>query len=183
MCSRSPKRPSAWLRSDLTAHYFRGSPATAARSPLFAMPLFGSLSLAYNGGGSVGQYVAGKEDIDACGSGLFILRAGAKQVRLAASVDTGSSFRVFGAEVAEALGLTLERGSHMRFRTANSGFEAFGHEVEIRVLGVDTNSMFYFFADPMIDKNVLGRVGWLDRVRLGLVHHDSKVYLAPYDQG
>jgi hypothetical protein len=70
----------------------------------------------------------------------------------------------------------------MRFRTANSAFEAFGHEVEISVLGIVTNALVYFFADPAIDRNVLGRIGWLDRVRLGLVHHDSKVYLAPYDQ-
>ena len=112
-----------------------------------------------------------------------ILSAGARQIRLAASVDTGASFCVFGSEIAEMLGLSLERGANMRFRTANSGFEAFGFELEISVLGVTTNSMVYFFADPMIDRNVLGRIGWLDRVRLGLVHHDSKVYLAPYDQG
>ncbi|MFN7923713.1 MAG: hypothetical protein U0Q16_26665 [Bryobacteraceae bacterium] len=88
---------------------------------------------------------------------------------------------MFGAEIAAALGLTLERGIRLRFRTATGGFETFGHEVEIAVLGVTTNAMVYFFADPMIDKNVLGRIGWLDRVRLGLVHHDSKVYIAPYD--
>ena len=111
-----------------------------------------------------------------------VLRSGVKQVRLAASVDTGASFCLFGAEIAEALGLSLESGIHTRFRTANSGFEAFGHEVELNVLGVVTNSMVYFFADPMIDKNVLGRIGWLDRVRLGLVHHDGKVYLAAYGQ-
>ncbi len=34
----------------------------------------------------------------------------------------------------------------------------------------------------MIDQNVLGRIGWLDRVRLGLVQHDHKIYLAPYDR-
>ena len=112
-----------------------------------------------------------------------MLRVGAKQVRLAASIDTGASFCVFGAEIGEALGLTLDRGVPMRFRTANSAFEAFGHEVEISVLGVVTNAMVYFFADPAIEKNVLGRTGWLDRVRVGLVHHDSKVYLAPYDRG
>jgi len=61
-------------------------------------------------------------------------------------------------------------------------FDAFGHEVETAALGVATQSMVYFFADPMIDKNVLGRVSWLDRVRLGLVHHDNKIYLAPDDQ-
>lgn len=111
------------------------------------------------------------------------LRVGSEQVRMAASIDTGASFCMFGAEIAEALGLTLDRGAHMRFRTANSVFEAFGHEVEISVLGVVTNAMVYFFADPAIEKNVLGRTGWLDRVRVGLVHHDSKVYLAPYDRG
>jgi hypothetical protein len=41
-------------------------------------------------------------------------------------------------------------------------------------------SVDYFFADPMIDKNVLGRTGWLDRVRLGLIHYAHKIYLAPY---
>jgi len=34
-----------------------------------------------------------------------VLRSGPKQVRVAASVDTGASFCLFGAEIAEALGL------------------------------------------------------------------------------
>jgi hypothetical protein len=110
-----------------------------------------------------------------------VLRVGARQVRLAASVDTGASFCLFGTEMAEALGLTLEQGIPMRFRTANSRFEAFGHDVEINVLGVATTSTVYFFADPAITQNVLGRIGWLDRIRLGLVHYDSNVYIAPYD--
>jgi hypothetical protein len=110
-----------------------------------------------------------------------VLRSGARQVHLAASVDTGASFCLFSGEIAEALGLNLENGIRRRFRTANSGFDTFGHEVELSVLGIATTSVVYFFADPMIDKNVLGRTGWLDRVRLGLVHHDNRVYLAPYD--
>ncbi len=110
-----------------------------------------------------------------------VLRVGERQVRLAASIDTGASFCVFGSELAEALGLRLEDGVRLRFRTANSVFDTFGHEVEIGVLGLATNAVVYFFADPTIDKNVLGRTGWLDRVRLGLVHHDSQVFLAPYD--
>ena len=88
---------------------------------------------------------------------------------------------IFGTEVADALGLELASGVRKRFRTANSGFEAYGHEIEITALGVVTHSAVYFFGDPMINKNVLGRTGWLDRVRLGLIHHDSKIFLAPYD--
>lgn len=91
-------------------------------------------------------------------------------------MDTGASFCVFGTEIAEALGLDLTRGIRKRFRTANSGFEAYGHEIELTTFGVATQSIVYFFADPMIDKDVLGRIGWLHRVRLGLNHHDSKIY-------
>ena len=109
------------------------------------------------------------------------LRFGSSFVSVVASVDTGSSFCIFGTEVADALGLELASGVRKRFRTANSGFEAYGHEIEITALGVVTHSAVYFFGDPMIDKNVLGRTGWLDRVRLGLIHHDSKIFLAPYD--
>lgn len=112
-----------------------------------------------------------------------VLRSAVKQVPIAASVDTGASFCMFGTEIAEALGLDLTSGIPKRFRTANSGFQAYGHEVQVAALGVTTESMVYFFADPMIDRNVLGRTGWLDRIRFGLIHHDSKIYIAPYDRG
>ena len=110
-----------------------------------------------------------------------VLRSGTNHVPVAASVDTGASFCVFGAEIAEALGLDLTSGIRKRFRTANSVFDAYGHGVELHAFGFATHSLIYFFADPMIDKNVLGRTGWLDRIRLGLIHHDNKIYLAPYD--
>lgn len=42
-------------------------------------------------------------------------------------------------------------------------------------------SMVYFFADERIKRNLLGRAGWLDRVRLGLVDYDRVLYLAGYD--
>lgn len=110
-----------------------------------------------------------------------VLRAGPHRVPVAASLDTGASFCLFGAEIAKALGLDLTSGIRKRFRTADSAFEAYGHAVEFHAFGVATHSLIYFFADPAIDRNVLGRTGWLDRVRLGLVHHDNKIYLGPYD--
>ena len=67
------------------------------------------------------------------------------------------------------------------FRQDSSIFDAYGHEVEIDVLGIVTHSLVYFFAEPSIRKNVLGRGGWLDRVRIGLIDHDRALYLAAYD--
>ena len=110
------------------------------------------------------------------------LKSGDKIVRLAASIDSGATFRLFRAELAMSLGLDLTSGDLKRFRTANSNIDAYGHEVELSVLGLTTFSTVYFFANTAINKNVLGRVGWLDRVRLGLIEHDSHIYLAPYDQ-
>lgn len=105
-----------------------------------------------------------------------VLRSGNFSVPVAAFVDTGASFCVFATSVAEALNIEVTSGIQSRFRTANSSFEAYGHEVEIVSLGVTTFSMVYFFADPSIKKNVRGRNGWLDRVCLGLVHHENLIY-------
>jgi hypothetical protein len=110
-----------------------------------------------------------------------VLRSDANRVHLVASIDTGASFCLFESAYAAELGFDLTSGMPMRFRTANSTFDAYGHDLEINVLGVVTYSMVYFFAEPSIVKNVLGRGGWLDRVRLGLVDHDSEIYLAPYE--
>jgi hypothetical protein len=109
------------------------------------------------------------------------LRSGALFADLVASVDTGASHCLFENAYAARLGLDLTSGLLTRFQTANSIFDAYGHEVEINVLGIVTHSLVYFFAEPSIRKNVLGRGGWLDRVRLGLIDHDRELYLAEYD--
>ena len=110
-----------------------------------------------------------------------MLRSGSNRVALVASIDTGASFCLFAAEVAARLGIDLTDGHSLRFRTATGVFQAYGHEVEITAPGVATYSTVYLFADLMISKNVLGRVGWLDRVRLAIVDHDSRLYFSPYD--
>ena len=79
-------------------------------------------------------------------------------MHLAASIDTGANFCVVRNELAETLGPDPANATLKRFRTANSSFEAFVHEIEISVLGVTTVSTVYFFADASINKNVLGRV-------------------------
>ena len=55
------------------------------------------------------------------------------------------------------------------------------HEKFIETLGLSFESIAYFFADAHISRNLLGRQGWLDRIRCGLVDHDQTLYLAEYD--
>ena len=84
-------------------------------------------------------------------------------------------------EYAELLNLEIDAGDPKTFWTATGRVETFGHMNELDVLGLKVESLVYFFTDEHIDKNLLGRAGWLDRVRFGLVDHDLELYLAAYD--
>jgi len=100
---------------------------------------------------------------------------------LFAYLDTGSSNCLFERRHGEDLKLKIEAGDSRVFRSVTGGADAFGHIVELEVHGLKVESMVHFFGDERISKNLLGRIGWLDRIRLGLVDHDGALYLAPYD--
>jgi len=95
--------------------------------------------------------------------------------------DTGASNCLFEREHAGLLNLEIETGHPKTFWTATGRVETFGHTVELDVLGLQVESLVYFFADERINRNLLGRTGWLDRVRFGLIDHDLELYLAAYD--
>jgi hypothetical protein len=103
-------------------------------------------------------------------------------VSFAAKVDTGAAQCFFRREYADVLGLAADRGQRVTFSTVNSTFEAFGHELTIRVMDIEFDAVIYFFADYSINRDVLGRRGWLDRVRLGLVDYESTLYLSAHNE-
>jgi len=105
-----------------------------------------------------------------------------KPIRILSRVDTGASHCLFERQYADVLGFEVEAGDPRVFSTAVGRFRAYGHEVSIRVLDVEFASIVYFFADDAIEKNVLGRRGWLDRVRIGIVDYESTLYLSPHDE-
>jgi predicted aspartyl protease len=109
------------------------------------------------------------------------LRSGEATIDLVANLDTGATYCLFERSYAEALGLNVELGVPMSFATANSRFEAYGHEVTISTLDIEVHSLVFFFADASIIKNVLGRHGWLDRLNVGIVDHDQLLYAGIYD--
>jgi len=90
------------------------------------------------------------------------------EVRLTAKIDTGADYCLFQRLYAEHLGLPVEEGHPLKFSTVNGEFEAFGHEVTIVAMGFELHGTCYFFKEDTIAKNVLGRNGWLNKVRLGI---------------
>ena len=109
-----------------------------------------------------------------------VLQSGSETVAVFAAVDTGAANCLFERVHGELLGLDIEAGERKGFSTATGRIEAFGHLVLVETMGVQFESMVYFFANPEIQKNLLGRTGWLDRVKLGVVDYDQTLYLAPY---
>jgi hypothetical protein len=102
-------------------------------------------------------------------------------VRTDARLDTGAAFCLFDRLQAELLGLTVESGLPQKFRTVTGSFVAFGHALTIRTYDLEWVSTVYFYEDETVHGNFLGRIGWLDRVRLGLIHHDQRIHICAYD--
>jgi len=97
-----------------------------------------------------------------------------------ARLDTGASECLFDQSYAELLGLDVESGYRRVYRTVAGSFVAYGHEVTLRTQGLEWNTLVYFYAARDGEHNFLGRNGWLNQVRLGLVHYDQLLYLSRY---
>lgn len=102
-------------------------------------------------------------------------------VETEAKLDTGSSHSVFAREIGEALGIVVSAGEPMRLVTVNGAFLAYGHTLAIRAIEQQLEAMVYFAAEYGFPRNVLGRRGFIDRLRLGIVDYDGVLLASDYD--
>lgn len=110
-----------------------------------------------------------------------VLISGSKSVAFEAKLDTGSSLCIFPRSYGEELGFNVESGEYQRIGMAIGGFDAYGHWATLSVLGFEYETNIYFAKDHSFRRNILGRQGWLNRIRLGLVDYESKLYLSDYN--
>jgi hypothetical protein len=89
------------------------------------------------------------------------LSVGTQRIGLMARLDAGAAHCVFERRYAEELGLDVESGRAQRFRTMAGSFVAYEHEVTV---------------------HTLGRTGWLDRLRVGIVDYDRLLLLGNYGE-
>ncbi len=111
----------------------------------------------------------------------IILRVGQAQVNLMAKLDTGASCCIFEREVGEDLGLEIESGTPERITTPMGSFTAYGHSVSLLAFGYQFDMTAYFAAMPAFRRNVLGRRGWMQQLKLGIVDYEGKLYVGRYD--
>jgi hypothetical protein len=60
-------------------------------------------------------------------------------------------------------------------------FVAYEHEVTLNTLGIEFSAFVFFAADAAFGKSFVGRSGWLDRLRIGIVDYDRMLFLARYE--
>ena len=109
------------------------------------------------------------------------LLAYGRSIGVEAKLDTGSQFCIFEPAYAASLEIDVRTGREIRMLTASGMFPAFGHWVELQFLHYRFE-VEVFFASERIGRNFVGQTGWLDRLRIGIVHHDNLLYVARYDE-
>lgn len=103
-------------------------------------------------------------------------------ISVEAKLDTGSTFCVFQHHFAKLLGLEIEKGEPEIILTATGKFIAYGHEVTMKIENLEWDASVYFAQDESFPVNVLGRIGFLDRLKIGLVDYEQFLYLNFYNE-
>jgi hypothetical protein len=111
-----------------------------------------------------------------------ILQYGEDIIEVQAKLDTGASFCIFERKHGELLNLVIENGEPITIGTATGSFQAYGHELTLITFGLQWQATVYFIAEEGIKRNILGRTGWLDHVKLGLIEYEGKLFLSPYPE-
>lgn len=126
-----------------------------------------------------------RHEYSASDSGITIetiLRRGEREFLAEAKIDTGAQYCLFEREIGEYLQIDIESGIQKTMATLTGKFTAFGHEIMLQTLGITFHTFVYFAADRQVHRNLLGRQGWLQLVKLAIVDYDNEIYLSPYDK-
>ncbi len=123
------------------------------------------------------QYDAGKAGITV----PVELRLGLNSIVFEAKLDTGASFCVFERRYCVALGLQVETGLRNTVGTATGFFTAFGHNVTLIIEDYEFDVMVYFAEDEDFKRNVLGRRGAIENLKICVIDYDGKLYLSRYE--
>ena len=110
------------------------------------------------------------------------LSLGGDRIDCEAKIDTGSSFCIFSRDIGEKLGLDVESGIHQLVGTVTGEFVVYLNEVNLSVAGFEFSVLVGFSEDENYRRNVLGRRGFLEQMRLGLVDYEGELYLSHYHQ-
>lgn len=102
-------------------------------------------------------------------------------IEVTAKVDCGASVCLFSHEDGLDLGIPIEQGIPRRLHGLAGSLDAYGHEVILQTGDIAFQSLVYFAKYPGLQRNLLGRQGWLRNLRLAVIDYVNLLYLSTYD--
>lgn len=105
----------------------------------------------------------------------IVLSNGEHSVELHSKLDTGASYCIFERKYGELLGIEIEAGERVSIGTATGTLPAFAHDVDLWTFDFEWRATVLFLDDDGVSRNIVGRSGWLDRVKLGLIDYEGKL--------
>jgi len=109
------------------------------------------------------------------------LTIGMNSTKVDAKLDSGASCCIFQRELGEMLGLDIESGMPQWISTPTGSFLTYGHDVTLSAFEFQLNVMVYFAVDEWFIRDVLGRFGWMQQLKLGVIDYEGKLYIGLYD--
>jgi predicted aspartyl protease len=107
------------------------------------------------------------------------LNANGRSMMTVGFVDTGCGACLFSNEIGMELGIDIESGEFAIFKSGAGGsVPAYGHPVVIEFLGIAFESFVYFAKFPGLQRSLLGRAGFLRKLRFGLIEYDTTALFA-----
>lgn len=97
-----------------------------------------------------------------------------------AKIDTGSEYCLFQYDLAEAMGINVESGTRIDLSTLGGRIYAYAHAVTLDTFGITFESTV-LFSPSTINRNILGRIGWLNNLQLALSMNDETISLNSAD--
>ena len=107
------------------------------------------------------------------------LKAKEKRFFTRAYVDSGASFSIFNAEIADYLNLDYRKGD--KIYPAGVGGRAYIYEIFISIHDVEIRCKVLFSDEYTVKFNLLGRAGIFNRFRVCFDDLEKKLYLFPKD--
>ncbi|MHC1569084.1 MAG: pepsin/retropepsin-like aspartic protease family protein [Candidatus Syntropharchaeia archaeon] len=109
------------------------------------------------------------------------LKAKKKQFLTRAYVDSGASFSIFNAEIADYLNLDYRKGNKIYPAGVGGHICAYLNEIFLSIQNIDIRCEVLFSDEFTVKFNLLGRAGIFDRFRICFDDREKKLYMFPKD--
>lgn len=96
----------------------------------------------------------------------IILKRGKKQFKTEALVDSGAHLSLFHSEIADYLGIKLEKGKKIFLEGLDGRILAYIHRLNIEIDGYSFPCQIAFSREFFISVNILGREDFFERFKI-----------------